>query len=166
MMQRRPSRWVFVPRQGRAGKKDKRTARAECLLSREKLELREGKTPEELGKLSVMQEPDEQMCPFLSYTCSLLAGDSGVHWGRGLPMASPGVGRTPLSAHPACWPRRGHQKRKRKVLSLLGSHGGIKIKKHISAGTCGVCFFSVCLSVCLSVSLSLSFWYKHTELKS
>lgn len=124
----------------------------------------EGKTPEELGKLSVMQEPDEQTCPFLSYTCSLLAGDSGVHWGRGLPMASPGVGGTPLSAHPACWPRRGHQKRKRRVLSLPGSRGGIKIKKHISTGTYGVCVFS--LSVCPSFSLSLSFWYKHTELKS
>ena len=47
----------------------------------------EGKKPEEPGDLSVMQETNEQMRPFLRYTCSLLAGASvrraAVHTGAG-----------------------------------------------------------------------------------
>ena len=120
MTQRRPSRWVFVPRQGGAGKKDRMTARAGCLLSREKLELGE-RNQRDWENFQSCKWPMSGCVPFWQ---GPLGAEPRCALGQGTARGATWSGGTPLSAHPACWPRKGHQKRKRKVLSLLVSRGG------------------------------------------
>lgn len=95
--------------------KDRMTARAGCLLSREKLELRE-RNQRDWENPQSCQVAHEQMRPFL-------AGASGcraaVCTGAGDCLWCHMELRDPLSAHPACWPRRGIRKEKGKSCLCL-----------------------------------------------